>query len=223
MASDQYSGKAKHYFSSQRKEMISFVPDGIKSLLDIGCGTGSFGSNLKELRGMDVTGIEPQPSAAETASSVLDRVLQLDVDAGLMSLQGSQFDCVVFNDVLEHLVDPWDILTRVRELLTPGGTVVASIPNIRYMPVLKELVIAGDWRYQRDGVMDKTHLRFFTQKSIAALFEACGYEISVLQGINGLVFPWKYALLNTLTGGFLQDTRYQQFACVATPAVLNPH
>lgn len=217
MDSDQYSGKVKHYFSSQRKEMIPFVPDGVQTLLEVGCGTGSFGAYLKALRSMEITGIEPQQSAAEIACSVLDRVLPLDVDAGILEMKGEQFDCIVFNDVLEHLVDPWNVLTRVRELLAPGGTVIASIPNIRYMPVLKEFVLAGDWRYQRDGVMDKTHLRFFTKKSIAALFDSCGYEMTVLKGINGLEFPWKYSLFNTLTGGMLDDTRYQQFACVAKP------
>ena len=215
MATDQYSGKEEYYFRSQRKEMIPFIPNNVRTLLEVGCGTGSFASHLKALRGIEVTGIEPQQSAYEQASTVLDRVLQLDVDSGITELKGKQFDCIVFNDVLEHLVDPWAVLTKVRELLMPGGSVVASIPNIRYMPALKEFVIKGTWRYQQDGVMDKTHLRFFTQTSIAELFDSSGYDISLLQGINGLQFPWKYSLLNRLTGRRLEDTRYQQFACVA--------
>lgn len=215
MASDQYLGKVKHYFSLHREEMAPFVPNGIRTLLEVGCGTGAFASSLKVQRGIHVTGIEPQPSAAETASAVLDRVLALDVDAGLSELKGEKFDCVVFNDVLEHLVDPWNALTKVGHLLAPGGVVVASIPNIRYMPALKEFVIGGDWRYQVDGVMDRTHLRFFTRKSIDSLFASSGYRLQTVQGINGLTFPWKFALLNKLAGGRLDDTRYQQFACVA--------
>lgn len=213
---DLYAGKVDHYFSSQRREMIPFVPETAKCLLEIGCGTGSFGAYLKSLRPIEITGIELQRSAAESAVSVIDRVIELDVDAGILELKGEQFDCIVFNDVLEHLVDPWQVLKKIRALIAPGGTIVASIPNVRYMPVLKDFLIAGNWQYQRDGVMDKTHLRFFTKKSIASLFNSCGFEILTLEGINGLVFPWKYSLLNSLSGGRLEDTRYQQFACVAT-------
>ena len=215
MVADQYSDKEEYYFHSQRKEMVPFIPNDVQTLLEVGCGSGSFASHLKALRKIVVTGIEPQRSAFEQASTVLDTVLHLDVDSGITELKGQQFDCIVFNDVLEHLVDPWDALTKVRELLAPGGSVVASIPNIRYMPVLKEFVLRGNWRYQRDGVMDRTHLRFFTERSIAEMFDTSGYEISECQGINGIQFPWKYSLLNRLTGRRLEDTQYQQFACVA--------
>lgn len=215
MATDQYSDKEQYYFQSQRKEMTSFIPESAQALLEIGCGAGAFASHLKTQRSIVVTGIEPQRSAFELASRTLDSVLNLDVDAGIAQLQGQQFDCIVFNDVLEHLVDPWDALKKVRDLLAPGGCVVASIPNIRYMPTFKEFVLSGNWRYQQDGVMDRTHLRFFTKRSIGDLFASSGYDISLLQGINGMDFPWKYALLNRLTGRQLEDTRYKQFACVA--------
>lgn len=217
MISNEYSGKVNHYFSSERAEMIPFIPNGTRTLLEIGCGTGAFASNLKSLYDIKVTAIEPHQSAAETASQVLDRVLHLDVEAGISVLQGSKFDCIVFNDVLEHLTDPWAILKKVRGLVSSGGKVVVSLPNIRYMPVFKEFVIEGNWRYQRDGVMDKTHLRFFTKKSIHEMFVSSGYVITAMQGINGIEFPWKYSLINTLTRGRLEDTRYQQYACVAMP------
>lgn len=217
MISNEYSGKVKHYFSSERAEMIPFIPIGVRTLLEVGCGTGAFASNLKTLYNVEVTAIEPHQSSSEMASKALDRVLNLDVEAGISALQGSKFDCIVFNDVLEHLTDPWDILKKVRGLVSPGGKVVVSLPNIRYMPVFKEFVIDGNWRYQRDGVMDKTHLRFFTKKTIQEMFVSSGYVITAMQGINRIEFPWKYSLINTLTRGRLEDTRYQQYACVATP------
>ena len=93
--------------------------------------------------------------------------------------------------------------------------IVGSLPNVRYMPVFKEFVIGGDWRYQRDGVMDQTHLRFFTRNSIPALFDQSGYQIQTLQGINPINFPWKFGLLNKLLMGRLEDTRFKQFAFVA--------
>ena len=94
MATDQYSDKKEHYFQSQRKEMIPFIPNNVQTLLEVGCGTGSFASHLKGLRQIEVTGIEPQRNAYEQASKVLDRVLQLDVDSGMTELHGKQFDCI---------------------------------------------------------------------------------------------------------------------------------
>jgi 2-polyprenyl-3-methyl-5-hydroxy-6-metoxy-1,4-benzoquinol methylase len=217
MTTDQYSGKAEYYFESQRKEMLTFIPKNVKKLLEIGCGTGAFSANLKTQRNIIVTGIEPQHRSFLQASTVLDKVLPLDVDAGIEALSGEYFDCVVFNDVLEHLIDPWSALMKVSALLSPRGCVVASIPNIRHMPTFKEFVINGEWEYQKDGVLDKTHLRFFTKKSISILFETSGYTINTLEGINGLDFPWKYSLLNKITRGRLEDTKYKQYACVAIP------
>lgn len=217
MTNDQYASKEESYFSKQRQEMLPFIPKGVEKLLDVGCGSGLFSANLKTLRNIRVTGIEPQQSAFQQASALLDRVLPLDVDAALDVLTGEYFDCIVFNDVLEHVIDPWAILSKVRDLLSPDGCVVASIPNIRHMPTFKDFVINGNWTYQKEGVMDRTHLRFFTKKSIASLFSSTGYNLVTLEGINGLNFPWKYGVLNKITGGQLEDTRYLQYACVAKP------
>lgn len=217
MPKNHYSDKVSHYFGSERYEMIEFIPSETKNLLEVGCGEGCFGARLKQLKNIKVTGIEPDQHASKAASLVLDRVLNLDIDAGISELLDSKFDCIVFNDVLEHLIDPWDSLQRIITLLTPSGFIVSSIPNIRYMPAFKDFVIHGNWRYQRDGVMDRTHLRFFTKRSINDLFSLAGYEVTKLQGINGILFPWKYAILNALLGGHLEDTRYQQYACVARP------
>lgn len=112
-------------------------------------------------------------------------------------------------------MDPWVTLASVKPLLAKAGVVVASLPNMRYMPVFKELVLQGSWRYRQDGVMDKTHLRFFTKSSIVALFSDSGYVVDAIAGINGIEFPWKFGLLNALLNQRLADTQYQQYACVA--------
>jgi len=121
----------------------------------------------------------------------------------------------VCNDVLEHLPDPWTVLRQAHGLLNPGGVVVASIPNLRYFPVLKDLVLRGEFEYQRDGVLDRTHLRFFTRKSIGRLFEDTGYSVRAVEGLRGIVFPWKFGLLNRMLGRRFEDSRYLQFACIA--------
>jgi 2-polyprenyl-3-methyl-5-hydroxy-6-metoxy-1,4-benzoquinol methylase len=209
-----YSEKSGKYFKHGRIEMLPFIPRDATKILEIGCGVGEFAANLKSVRGVHITGIEPFEAAANIATSRLDRVLVADANAGIVELQGNRFDCIVCNDVLEHLVDPWDTLKHLRPLLAPNGKLVASIPNIRYMPVLKGLVLKGEWRYVEQGVMDRTHLRFFTKKSIYALFEESGYKVTHVQGINAIKFPWKFGLLNKLLLGELVDTKFPQFACV---------
>jgi 2-polyprenyl-3-methyl-5-hydroxy-6-metoxy-1,4-benzoquinol methylase len=91
-------------------------------------------------------------------------VANLDKDE--LDLPEEAFDCIVCNDVLEHLITPWQVLGKLAILLKPGGHFVASIPNVQYWGVLKDLVFEGDWRYADEGVLDVTHLRFFTRRSI---------------------------------------------------------
>lgn len=213
-----YDEKSVAYFKYGRSEMLRFVPAGAMRILEVGCGEGEFAANLKAERPVHVTGIEPFSAAAHVASSQLDCVLPVDVNAGIIELQHQQFDCIVCNDVLEHLVNPWDTLKRLRPLMAPGGMLVASLPNMRYMPVLKELVLKGEWRYADQGVMDRTHLRFFTRKSMQALFEESGYQVTQMQGINAIQFPWKFGLLNMLTLGALADAKFLQYACLAKVA-----
>lgn len=213
-----YEDKSATYFKYGRREMLPFVPASAQRILEIGCGEGEFAGNLKAERPVHITGIEPFSEAARVADGRMDRVLSVTVDEGLVALQAKKFDCIVCNDVLEHLVDPWDTLRRLRPLIARGGTLVASLPNMRYMPVLKQLVLHGDWQYTESGVMDRTHLRFFTQKSMRALFEESGYGVAQMQGINAIQFPWKFGLLNSLTFGALTDAQFQQYACVAMPS-----
>ncbi len=217
-----YGEKTNKYYAYQRREMFPFVPTDVHELLEVGCGEAHFAAALKADRAVHVTAIEPFAAAAEVARGRVDRLLETDVEHGFAQLPDASFDGVVFNDVLEHLVDPWWALVETKRLLRPDGCVVASLPNMRYMPVLKDLVLNGDWEYCDAGVMDRTHLRFFTRRSIARLFGATGYGVERLEGINGIAFPWKFGLLNRLTGGALDDTRYVQFACVARPLPVGP-
>jgi 2-polyprenyl-3-methyl-5-hydroxy-6-metoxy-1,4-benzoquinol methylase len=213
-----YQIKPAPYFKYGRREMLPFMPAHATNVLEIGCGEGEFAATLKAERQVQVTGIEPFEAAARIADARIDRVLHVDVNAGIVELKGELFDCIVCNDVLEHLVDPWDTLKRLRPLLADHGVLIASLPNMRYMPVLKDLVLKGEWRYQDQGVMDRTHLRFFTQKSMQTLFEESGYRMTHIQGINAMALPWKFSLLNRLTLGAFSDAQYQQYACVAQSA-----
>lgn len=155
--------------------------------------------------------LHARPVVASTNSSnaVSKKVLRV--------LAGSAFDCIVFNDVLEHLIDPWETLVEARELLAPGGSVVASIPNVRYAPVLWDLVARGQWPYRGDGVLDQTHLRFFTLRSIETMFRSTGYRVRRIEGIH-VLRSMKIHLLRALTFNALADLAYRQIAVVAFPA-----
>lgn len=215
MNTTAYQAKPTTYFSASRREMLPFVPEGVKRILEVGCSEGEFAANIKAERQVHVTGIEPFAAAARVANTRLDRVLAVDIDTAILALQGEYFDCVIVNDVLEHLLDPWETLVAIRKLLSPHGVAVASIPNVRYFPVLRALALNGRWDYADYGVLDRTHLRFFTQASIREMFETSGYCVERLEGINSMKLSWKLKILFFVFGERLVDTKYQQFACVA--------
>jgi 2-polyprenyl-3-methyl-5-hydroxy-6-metoxy-1,4-benzoquinol methylase len=208
--------KSEDYFSKSRPEMMRFVPAQAKRVLEFGCGEGAFSAALKIERGLEAWGVELDPAAAAEAARHLDKVLAGPLEDQLALLPEHYFDCIVFNDVLEHLVDPFTVLHRVKKLLHEGGVVVCSIPNARFFPAFIDFVFRKQWRYEDHGVWDRTHLRWFTQRSIAAMFDALGYDLLTLEGINDFV-TWKFKLANMVAFGFLSDTRYMQFAVVARP------
>lgn len=204
------------YFSQKRPEMLQYIPRGAKKILDVGCADGSFSVAVKKQNDAEVWGIELEPKVANEAEPKLHKMLVGDVNDLIDSLPDNYFDCIVFNDILEHLVDPNSLLDQIKKKLTQEGAVVASIPNVRYISTLVDLVIKKRWDYADSGILDRTHLRFFTQSSIRSMFESLGYDVIKLEGINPTK-GWKFLLLNLLTLGFLSDAKYLEFACVAKP------
>lgn len=164
------------YFDHQRPEVQALIPRGAKRILDVGCGTGRLGEALKARQECAVYGIEPVSTAATEARKRLDHVTEGQVEFALEGLEDGYFDCIVLADVLEHMVHPWSVLGQLKGKLVPGGKVIASIPNVRHWSVLSSL-IEGSWRYEREGLLDRTHLRFFTRQSIAELFAGAGLKV----------------------------------------------
>ena len=109
------------------------------------------------------------------------------------------------------------LLKRVKSWLSEDGVVVASIPNLRYWPVFKNLIFQKQFSYTDRGVLDRTHLRFFTESGVRDLFAHSGFSIVCIQGINPAVLYWKSRILFALAPGLLSDTRFQQFVVVARP------
>jgi 2-polyprenyl-3-methyl-5-hydroxy-6-metoxy-1,4-benzoquinol methylase len=216
------------YHNRARAEVLPFVPETAQTILEVGCGEGNFG-NLLIQKGKRVWGIEPENTCIPLcekkltgifSGTFLDYLAERDrhkMDPSTQPLLLQQFDCVVFNDVLEHLVDPWEALTASLSLLSPSGCIVSSIPNVRYYKVLKQLLFKKDWRYVEAGILDRTHLRFFTEKSILRLFHTCGYRVDVIQGINKSTTP-VVSILNILLFNLLSGCLFHQYAIRAFPS-----
>jgi 2-polyprenyl-3-methyl-5-hydroxy-6-metoxy-1,4-benzoquinol methylase len=158
--------------------VVEFVPER-SSVLEIGCATGYMSDVLAQRKRCRVTGIELDPTAAAEASAYCDRVVVGDIETlDLVEHLGDErFDAVLFADVLEHLREPATVLGRVRPFVAEGGAVVASIPNIAHISVRLAL-LGGEFRYRELGLLDDTHLRFFTRESIVDLFESSDFVIS---------------------------------------------
>jgi len=205
------------YYSFERKDLYPFIPSNITRTLDVGCASGIFSERLKKQLNVETWGIEMVADVAEVAKTKLDKVLTGAFDEVCNELPDSYFDCVFFNDVLEHMPDPEDCLKKIKKNITQNGTIVASIPNMRYIKVLIELFWKKDWEYKESGVMDKTHLRFFTKKSMIKMFERCGYRINRIEGISSVSPYCLTSIVNILAFNRMADVKYQQFVVVATP------
>lgn len=217
-----YSGKEDVYFAHTRPEMLGYVPTEAKHVLDVGCGIGLFGDSVRQRNQAVVYGVEIEPRKAEAAKARLDLVIvgPYDEQAGLPE---KFFDCIVFNDVLEHLPDPWAALRLSQRFLKPGGTVVASVPNIQHFPTVWKLLVQGRWEYTNSGILDITHLHFFTKAGARDLLEKSGFRIERIEGINQFACCarddrglWKYYhLLRFLLPSTFQNGQFLQYAVVA--------
>lgn len=213
MNSDSYD---QGYFQNVRSEMLAFLPQSVTRLLDIGCGEGVFGAICKQQLKCETWGLESNSRAAETAIKRLDRVLVGDAVALACELPEAYFDVIVCNDVLEHFAEPDQLLVSLRRRLSVNGVIVSSIPNIRHHGALWKILVERDFPREDYGIFDRSHLRFFTRKSIVRMFTDSGYVIERLEGIN----PSRssaFRILNLLLFGALSDCRYLQFACIARP------
>lgn len=210
--------KPANYYQNTRPEMLDFIPPDSRTVLDVGCGEGHFAQQVKQSREAEVWGIEVVEARARFAVERLDTVLVGDVAALISELPASYFDAVVFNDALEHLLDPFDVLDRIKTCLTPRGVVVSSIPNIRFYPTFYELAVHCEWEYEESGILDLTHLQFFTQRSIRKMYERLGYEVLRHEGINKLEqMPRRFWIANALAKRQFLDMQFVQFATVARP------
>jgi 2-polyprenyl-3-methyl-5-hydroxy-6-metoxy-1,4-benzoquinol methylase len=172
------------YFEFDRPELLALIPVSARKVLDIGCGAGRLGAAVKARQGAEVVGIELVAEAAQAARSRLDQVLAGDVERLDLPFEPGSFDAIVCGDVLEHLREPERLLRQARGWLRPGGRLVASIPNVRHHTVVRSL-LEGNWTYEPAGLLDRTHLQFFTRRDIEDLFRAAGFTVGQMAAVPG--------------------------------------
>ncbi|MDJ0836625.1 MAG: methyltransferase domain-containing protein [Acidobacteriota bacterium] len=175
------------YYNNANPHLLAWMPAGLRLILEMGCGAGALGGTyLAEVNGTcRYLGVEAVAEQAEAARSKLSKVWTGNLEVmtnDAFEVEPGSLDCLIYGDVLEHLIDPWTELARRRPLLAPDGVVMACIPNVGHWSTLAQLFM-GDWPYGDKGILDKTHLRFFTAKSIARMFEGAGYTITRMKGV----------------------------------------
>jgi O-antigen biosynthesis protein len=150
-------------------------------ILELGCSAGRLCEFIREkYPDTHHTGIEMNPEAAAIARTRLSKVIEArleDIDFAAEGIAPGSIDTFIAGDVLEHLYDPWRALVRVRPLLAPGAQVVVSVPNVRNLMIVGQLNNEGTWRYTPAGLLDITHIRFFTLRDVFRLMEETGYQM----------------------------------------------
>lgn len=186
------------YFHQPRLELLSLVRGRGLRVLELGCASGVLGAELKH-RGKAATvhGIEMHSEVAAGARGRIDRVWTADVESFDPSELDLPYDVLIAADVLEHVRDPWSLLQNMTKVLAEHGQLVASIPNVRYLPVVGDLLVRGRFEYRSEGVLDRTHLRFFTRQSIHQLLAGAGFVDIEVEG-RPLSRPWKRLVASPL-------------------------
>lgn len=199
IANNRTSGS---YFDHLHRPLLSLVKHPPRRVLEIGCGTGATLSYFKNLGASFVVGVELVPEVAEIASKRQEIDLVLTGSVESLDLEfDSGFDLIVVSHVLEHLIDPWKALRRLRELLLPGGQLIGTLPNVRNVRVVLPLILTGKWKYEDFGIMDWTHLRFFSRSSLIDLLQSTGFNVDT-------IFPEFYSkarVANMITLGLFRN------------------
>lgn len=191
-----YSEKSDSYFSGFRQDLIAQLPSNPNAnILEIGCSAGSTGElALSEGKCGSYCAVELASAAAERARQRLTEVVTGDIETIRLPWEPCTFDVLILSEVLEHLIDPWAVLRKLHVLLKPGAIVFASSPNVSHFHIVL-MLLRGEWKLTDCGIMDRTHLRWFTPSSFLEMFEQCGYTVVSSGGRMG----WKAKLVSAIT------------------------
>ncbi len=187
-----------------------------KKILDVGCASGKLGAYLKKEKNAIVVGVDISKIAIDQATKVLDETYCLNIEKDNLPFVKNSFDIIICVDILEHLFNPRKTLKKLKHYLKNDGYFVLSIPNIANIEIRLNLLL-GKFNYQRTGILDNTHIKFFTQKTAKGLVQSAGLKILKIDYTPGFSFFFlrhKYIK----NSPFLQKIKY--FLCKIWPTLL---
>lgn len=210
--------KEKTYFDHARREVLPYLPPRIERLMELGAASGATYSLIKqEFPEVWGYGIELDPIAAKRACEVFD-IVKTDFIENIefeKEIAPASLDVILCLDILEHLVDPWAVVKRLTPLLRQGGRLIISVPNVRNFKFLMGVLFSGDFRYKDAGILDKTHLRFFTFETAMELATCGGLKPFKLVGAQTYKpFSAKW-ILKYISFGGLESINQKQVLAIA--------
>ena len=181
-----YESKTEYYDRFVNEFLLSFIPSG-RLVLDVGCSTGRLGEKLIKEKQCQVYGIDISERAVEHAKKRLTDAAWLDIETEMFPFQNLRFDVIIMADILEHLVHPETALLKTKKYLKDDGFILISLPNVANLRIRLRLLF-GQWDYQESGILDDTHLRFYTRKTAQQMFERAGFRICNISATPGFDF-----------------------------------
>jgi 2-polyprenyl-3-methyl-5-hydroxy-6-metoxy-1,4-benzoquinol methylase len=201
------------YFEHSRQEIAPLLPAAPGRVLEVGCSSGA---TLAWLRARwpaaETVGVDGYEPIRDVLAQNADTAIIQNLEAPLPEL--GRFDLVLALDILEHLTDPATVLQGLVSRLNPGGSVIVSVPNVGHVSILADLLLRRRFQYQDAGILDRTHLRFFTEESAVGLMNAAG--LVVQQGVVNGPSGRKSKLFNTLTLGLFRHYFAKQYIMLGT-------
>lgn len=197
------------YHGLIRSDVLHLVPDGKNRVLDVGGGIGANGKYLKEqgkcshyvvvdlVAGDVIEGVDAKYHGDLSDTGLLDRIEKSE----------GCFDCILCLDVLEHLQDPWSLILRLQSMLAKDGAIVVSLPNMRHFSLTMPLVLRGEFDLHDAGIMDRTHLRWFTKKSAVQMLTSSGL---VMEKSESRIYRRRHRVFNMLTFHLFEEHLAQQ-------------
>lgn len=203
MKNPNYIDENDSYYTQNKEYLYDLVLDGPNVVMDLGCASGRLGQKLLQLnKAVELVGVELFEPAAREAMKYYKSVHVGDIEE--LSLDyNSYFDIVICGDVLEHLKEPYKIIGKIHCWLKKGGLIICSVPNVRYWRILRDLIFRGKWDYTSEGIMDQTHLRFFTARSFKKNLTEASFVIE-REDMRIAVGP-KQKAFNRLTCGVFKE------------------